>query len=175
MLHKRMPLDGGTRHSKVAIFALGWFWKPQRKFDTIEGVLRTTVGYTGGDQSSKAAVTYKTVCAGDGNVEAMAIEYDPALLTYTTLLEKFLSLHDPTASKKRQYCSAVFTINDEQNEIVDKVLNLQRNENIQTRVESLGKWTDAESRHQKYYEKKAAKKTAMKSFSKNTRVPFSSR
>ena len=163
---KRYLLDDNKTTSQVAVFALGWFWKPQRKFDKLPGVLSTTVGYTGGDPSKRA--TYKTICSGDGNVEALAIVYDPRVIKYDDLLVRFMSLHDPTKRKKRQYCSAIFSCTAMQRTKAEEMCG--KDENIQTKIETLHSWQDAEQRHQKYYEKKAAKKDAMRAFaSKNNR------
>jgi peptide methionine sulfoxide reductase MsrA len=89
-----------------------------------------------------------------------------------------MSLHDPTKKKKRQYCSAIFTCNNQQHELakkccsrrrkveetVEKVENVGSENELETRIEVLRSWTEAENRHQKYYEKKAAKKKELKIF-----------
>ena len=140
----------------------------ERKFDKIVGVLSTTVGYTGASNPNKLA-TYKSICSGDGNVEAIAIEYDPRLVSYSNLLERFMALHDPTKRKKRQYCSAIFTCSSEQDVLAKRIVGAN-GENIATKIEVLLGWHDAEKRHQKYYEKKAKKKAAMVSFGQRKKV-----
>ena len=117
------------------------------------------MGYANG----KANTNYKSVCRGDGNVEALAIVFDPAKISYHDLLLRFMRLHDPTQQKKRQYCSCIFPCDEEQDKMAQDLIKHEA-ENIQTRIETLERWTDAESRHQKYYEKKAAKKEAMRRF-----------
>lgn len=100
--------------------------------------------------------SYRTVCAGDGNVEAIAIEYDPAVLSYNDLLAKFASLHDLTKQKKRQYCSAIFAASEAQMTAARALVDAH--EHFVTSIEELKCWTDAEQRHQKYYAKRDEKR-----------------
>ena len=95
-------------------------------------------------------------------MEAILIRFDPTVITYRELLAVFIGMHDPSAKKKRQYCSAVFATSPAQKEIAEEVIG--NNENFSTVVEECMTWTNAEKRHQKYYEKKAKKKTAMRQF-----------
>ncbi len=100
--------------------------------------------------------SYRTVCAGDGNVEAIAVEYDPAVLSYADLLAKFASLHDLTKQKKRQYCSAIFAVSEAQMAAARALVDAH--EHFVTSIEELKCWTDAEQRHQKYYAKRDEKR-----------------
>ena len=59
---------------------MGCFWKPQQIFDTTTGVIETYVGYTGKSENSSAP-TYKTVCSGDGHIEAVRVFYDDGILS----------------------------------------------------------------------------------------------
>ena len=61
--------------------------------------MSTRVGYTGGDRSRP---TYGTVCSGDGHTEALLIEFDPKVVSFDDLLERFLSEHDPCLSLTTQ-------------------------------------------------------------------------
>ena len=133
--------------------------------------MKTLVGYSGGAHVRKsdtvvvpvARPSYRSVCRGEGNfVEAILIEYDPSKITYRELLDVFIEMHDPTAKKKRQYCSAIFATSAAQKVIAEEVIG--NNENFLTVVEECTTWTNAEKRHQKYFEKKAAKKAAMRRF-----------
>lgn len=86
-----------------AAFALGCFWGPDALFGALDGVVRTCVGYAGG---STANPTYDAI--GD-HIETVWVEYDPAQVTYATLLDHFWAAHDPTrAPFKRQYQPALF-------------------------------------------------------------------
>ena len=75
-------------NTHFAVFGAGWFWKPQLRFDKVNGVVDTRVGYTGGQSNNKPS--YKSVCRGDGHTEAILIEYDPTKVTYRKLLSIFL-------------------------------------------------------------------------------------
>ncbi|CAE7312599.1 msrA [Symbiodinium natans] len=82
----------------------------QAQFDQVPGVLKTTVGYTGGRNANPS---YESVCAGDGHTEAIQIEYDPEKVSYDALLDAFLKGHQPMRSKA-QYKSAIWYHNEEQ-------------------------------------------------------------
>lgn len=66
----------------------------------------TSVGYSGGTSEHP---TYQSVCAGDGHTEVVAVDYDPARITYERLLEVFFQEHDPGQRSKAQYRSVIFT------------------------------------------------------------------
>ena len=134
-------------------------------------MVSTLVGYSGGAHVRKsetvveprARPSYRSVCRGEGNfVEAILVKFDPTVITYRELLGVFISMHDPSQKKKRQYCSAVFATSSAQEEIAEDIIG--NNENFSTVVEKCMTWTNAEKRHQKYYEKKAQKKAAMRQF-----------
>src|ERR1700691_3222020 len=75
-----------------ATFAAGCFWGVEAQFQQLPGVTATAVGYEGG-QIDKP--TYHDVCTDQtGHAEAVEIDYDPAQIGYTQLLEAFFSLHD---------------------------------------------------------------------------------
>jgi peptide-methionine (S)-S-oxide reductase len=105
-----------------SVFAGGCFWGVQSVFQRVKGVLQTTVGYSGGTAET---ATYRAVCAENtGHAEAIEIVYDPALVSYGTLLRIFFSVvHDPTQLNRQgadigtSYRSAIFTTSDEQREI----------------------------------------------------------
>ena len=102
-----------------AVFAGGCFWGVQSVFQRVKGVEKTIVGYSGGDAST---ANYRTVCGeGTGHAEAIEILYDPAIVSYGTLLRVFFSVvHDPTQLNRQgvdvgtSYRSAIFYIGDDQ-------------------------------------------------------------
>ncbi len=105
-MDRRAPAD--CAH---AAFALGCFWGPDALFGAQEGVVRTTVGYAGGGTPNP---TYEDI--GD-HIETVRVEYDPAHISYTDLLDLFWAAHAPTrAPLKRQYQSALFPATPEQAE-----------------------------------------------------------
>jgi peptide-methionine (S)-S-oxide reductase len=111
--------EAGERHT--AVFAGGCFWGSQSVFQRVKGVLKTTVGYAGG---SKHTAIYRAVTSMDtGHAEAIEIVYDPALISFGTLLRIFFSvMHDPTQLNRQgadvgtQYRSAIFYTTEEQRE-----------------------------------------------------------
>lgn len=129
----------------------------------MDGVLETSVGYTGGHAPEP---TYRQVCGGDtGHAEAVEVWYDPARVRYETLLEVFFSNHDPTQVNRQgpdvgeQYRSAIFTTTPEQAAKARAVIEeLDRSGRwrrpIATEVAPLGDYWIAEDYHQQYYEKK---------------------
>ncbi len=109
---------------EVAVFGLGCFWGAERKFWETPGVYTTAVGYAGGYTPNP---TYDEVCSGrTGQAEAVQIVYDPAKVSYSTLLKLFWESHDPTQGMRQggdvgsQYRSAIYTTTDEQAEVAEK-------------------------------------------------------
>ena len=79
---------------EIAVLGLGCFWGPEIKFGKLEGVIKTEVGYCGGDSKE---VTYKEVCTGNTNhAEVVKLDFDPKIISYEKILEHFFEIHDPT-------------------------------------------------------------------------------
>src|SRR5262249_47947212 len=79
---------------ETAFFAAGCFWKTQYIFSKVPGVVRTRVGYTGGNTKKPS---YEDVCTDrTGHAETVRVEYDPSKITYRKLLQIFWDKHDPT-------------------------------------------------------------------------------
>ena len=146
---------------EIAILALGCFWGPEQKFSKIDGIMRTEVGYCGGN-SEKA--TYKDVCTGTTNhAEVVKLEYDEKTITYEDILNYFFEFHDPTTLNSQgydfgtQYRSEIFYLNDNQKKIAEDVLD-QINEKLSgkvvTKISLLKNYCIAEEYHQKYLEKR---------------------
>ena len=73
---------------EIAILGLGCFWGPEIKFSKLEGVIKTEVGYCGGDSKE---VTYKEVCTGNTNhAEVVKLDFDPKIISYEKILDFFL-------------------------------------------------------------------------------------
>ncbi len=112
----------GAGQRETAVFAGGCFWGVQSVFQRVKGVVQTVVGYSGG---SAATANYRTVCGeGTGHAEAIEIVFDPAIVSYGTLLRVFFSVvHDPTQLNRQgndvgtSYRSAIFTTSESQREI----------------------------------------------------------
>lgn len=108
------PLAGPyPAHLAVADFGLGCFWGAERKFWQTPGVWTTLVGYQGGFTENP---TYEEACSGQtGHTEVVRVVFDPALVSYATLLKLFWESHDPTQGFRQgndvgtQYRSAIYT------------------------------------------------------------------
>jgi peptide methionine sulfoxide reductase msrA/msrB len=124
-----------------------------------QGVLYTTVGYTGG---STEKPTYEEVCSDrTGHAEAVEVTFDSALTDYETLARLFFEIHDPTQVDRqgpdvgKQYRSAVFYLDEEQKKIAQKLIGILRDKglDVATEVTPAGRFWPAEDYHQDYYEK----------------------
>lgn len=143
-----------------AIFAAGCFWGVQYYFDQVPGVLKTTVGYTGGHTDNP---TYEEVCTHKtGHAEALLIEFDPNQVSYETLCRQFFRMHDPTQLNRQgpdvgdSYRSAIFCFNKDQLETAEQVkfeLEPKFDKPIVTQIAPATRFYEAEDYHQKYTEK----------------------
>ncbi|MCO5165122.1 MAG: peptide-methionine (S)-S-oxide reductase MsrA [Planctomycetes bacterium] len=146
-----------------AVLAGGCFWGMEEIIRKIPGVLSTTVGYTGGRVPD---ATYEVVKTGrSGHAEAIEVVFDPTVLTYEDLLERwYFRMHDPTTPNRQgndvgtQYRSAIFFTSEAQRATAEAV---------KARVDASGKWPapivteiveagpfwPAEEYHQRYLEK----------------------
>jgi peptide-methionine (S)-S-oxide reductase len=111
---------------EIAVLGLGCFWGPEIKFSKLEGVIKTEVGYCGGDSKT---VTYKEVCTGNTNhAEVVKLDFDPKIISYEKILDFFFEIHDPTTLNSQgpdfgtQYRSEIFYLNDRQKEIAESVI-----------------------------------------------------
>ena len=145
---------------EIAILAAGCFWSPEIKFSKLNGVLKTEVGYCGGDNSK---TSYKEVCTGKTNhAEVVKIEFDDKVITYEQILDFFFEIHDPTTLNQQgydigtQYRSEIFYTDENQKEIAQKVLNrtnAKYNGKIVTNISKNKNYCRAEEYHQKYLER----------------------
>lgn len=105
---------------EVAIFGLGCFWGAERMFWKARGVYSTSVGYSGGFTVNPS---YEEVCtARTGHTEAVMVAFDPAELSYQSLLHMFWEGHNPTQGMRQgndigtQYRSGIYWTSDEQHQ-----------------------------------------------------------
>lgn len=157
--------------TKLATFAGGCFWCMEPLFNDINGVINSTVGYSGGSQET---ANYQDVSTGTSkHIEAIQIEYNPDLVTYNTLLELYIKGIDPTdsggqfADRGTQYLTAIFYHDDEQRKIAKELLtNLNRTEKfrgrIATYIDKYKNFFAAEEYHQDYYKKNPMRYNAYK-------------
>ena len=146
-----------------ATFAAGCFWGVEATFRQLPGVISTRVGYTGGHTDNP---TYKEVCTDrTGHAEAVEVEFDPAKIPYTDLLNVFWENHDPTQVNRQgpdwgtQYRSAIFFHSPQQQsqavaskEALDKAHRYPKP--IATLIVPAEKFHEAEDYHQQYLEKR---------------------
>ena len=146
---------------EIAVLGLGCFWGPEIKFSKLEGVIKTEVGYCGGDSKT---VTYKEVCIGNTNhAEVVKLDFDPKIISYEKILDFFFEIHDPTTLNSQgpdfgtQYRSEIFYLSDRQKEIAEsaiKTANLKLSGNVVTKSSLLKNYCAAEEYHQRYLEKR---------------------
>jgi peptide-methionine (S)-S-oxide reductase len=146
---------------EIAILGLGCFWGPEIKFSKLEGVIKTEVGYCGGDSKK---TTYKEVCTGNTNhAEVVKLDFDPKITSYEKILEYFFEIHDPTTLNSQgpdfgtQYRSEIFYLNDKQKEIAESIIgkmNSNLSGKVMTKSSLLKNYCPAEEYHQRYLEKK---------------------
>ena len=143
-----------------AIFAAGCFWGVQYYFDQVPGVVKSTVGYTGGQTENP---TYEDVCSHTtGHAEAVLLEFEPEKVSFKELCKHFFRMHDPTQLNRQgpdvgdNYRSAIFYLTDDQQRIAEEVreeLQPKFNQPIVTQIERAGPFYQAENYHQKYAER----------------------
>ena len=146
---------------EIAVLALGCFWGPEIRFSKIEGVIKTEVGYCGGNSPN---TTYKEVCTGNTNhAEVVKLDFDEKIISYEKILKTFFQIHDPTTLNSQgpdfgtQYRSEIFYLNDDQKKIAEKVLsdtNERLSGKVVTKISLLKNYCPAEEYHQKYLEKR---------------------
>ena len=146
---------------EIAVLALGCFWGPEIKFSEIDGIIKTEVGYCGGNSKS---TSYKEVCTGNTNhAEVVKLDYDEKIISYEKILNIFFEMHDPTTLNSQgpdfgtQYRSEIFYLNDNQKQIAEKVLkdvNERLSNKVVTKISLLKNYSPAEEYHQKYLEKR---------------------
>lgn len=152
----------------VAIFAGGCFWCMEPPFDKLDGVVATISGYSGG---TKAKPTYEQVSAGrTGHYEVVRIDYDPAKVSYETLLNVFwrnidpLDPHGQFCDKGPMYRSAIFAVDEAQRAAAEaSKAALEKSGRlpgkIVTEILPAAPFYDAEDYHQDYYKKNSLKYT----------------
>ena len=146
---------------EIAVLALGCFWGPEIKFSKIDGIIKTEVGYCGGNSST---TTYKEVCTGTTNhAEVVKLDFEKKIISYEKILDIFFDIHDPTTLNSQgpyfgtQYRSEIFYLNDEQKKIAKKVLNKVNKKlsgKVVTKISLIKNYCPAEEYHQKYLEKR---------------------
>jgi peptide-methionine (S)-S-oxide reductase len=127
-------------------------------FNDVIGVTSVESGYTGGHPANPS---YEQICTGrTGHAEAIRIGFDPAVISYSDLLDIFFHTHDPTQLNRQgndvgtQYRSAIFPHTPEQEQQAQLAIARAADAwpaPIVTTIEPLADWYPAEAYHQQYF------------------------
>jgi len=148
---------------ETVVLAMGCFWGAERIFWQTPGVFTTAVGYTAGYTPNP---TYAEVCSGrTGHAEAVLVVFDPAQVSFESLLGPFWEQHDPTQGMRQgndagtQYRSGIYTTSDAQAAVAahsrddyQRALTSSGHGTITTEIEPAGEFYYAED-HQQYLAK----------------------
>lgn len=121
--------------TEVAVLGGGCFWGVEDLIRNLDGVIETSVGYSGGESTNPRYEEVKT--GRTGHAEVIRIEFDPTKISFEALLQQFFRLHDPTTLNQQggdrgtQYRSVIFYQNDEQKRTAEGVIQ---------KVNQSGKW-----------------------------------
>ncbi|WP_127124970.1 peptide-methionine (S)-S-oxide reductase MsrA [Pseudoflavitalea rhizosphaerae] len=144
--------------NQMAVLAGGCFWGVEELIRALPGVIKTRVGYTGGDVPNATYRNHGT------HAEAIKIEFDPNRISYRQILEFFFTLHDPTTLNRQgndigtSYRSAIFYLDDEQKQIATDLIAELTAANVYkkpivTEITAVSDFWDAEEEHQDYLQK----------------------
>ena len=164
--HER-PAATGIREK--VLFGAGCFWGVQENLRQVEGVTDTRVGYAGGYTKNP---TYPDVCSHTtGHAEVVEVEYDPAVIPFSQLLEAFWAMRRPLrpmnaeVNANDQYRSAIFFYTPEQGAAARASAAMLEQEHagerVVTQISLAGPFTPAEEYHQFYYQKRGLKSCAI--------------
>ncbi len=162
------PMTVNSSNSKImdniktdtATFGAGCFWCVEAVFQQLDGVLKVTSGYSGGNIPNP---TYEQVCTKTtGYIEVCRIVYDPSKISFDELLEVYWKVHDPTTpdqqgnDKGPQYRSVIFYQNSEQKEKSENYKSLLNKSGawdkpVITDIEPIKNFYVAEQYHQNYF------------------------
>ena len=155
-----LPAAPAQAGNETLILASGCFWGTEYFLKRVDGVLSTTVGYTGGHVENPS---YEQVCGKrTGHYEACLVEFDPKRTTAEEVLRTFFETHDPTQANGQgpdigpQYRSAVFYQNEAQRDLTQSLIGLLTAKGLKVATEVLPAqaFYSAEGYHQDYYDMK---------------------
>ncbi len=145
--------------TEKATFGAGCFWGVEVRFRELDGVNDAATGYMGGHVDSP---TYEQVCRDDtGHAEVVEVQFDPARISYETLVREFFKLHDPTQVNRqgpdrgRQYRSVIFSHDEDQHATAESVRREldqsgRYSQPIATTIDQATTFWRAEDYHQQY-------------------------
>jgi peptide-methionine (S)-S-oxide reductase len=146
---------------EIATLGGGCFWCTEAIYKELKGVVSVTSGYSGGEIVNPS---YREVCTGrTGHAEVIEIKFDPAIISFSEILEVFFATHDPTTLNRQgadvgtQYRSVIFYHGQKQKETAESVITRLNQENVYgkpvvTEVIAWKNFFPAEDYHQDYFE-----------------------
>ncbi len=143
---------------KTAILAGGCFWGMQDLIRKLPGVIKTRVGYTGGDEANATYRNHGT------HAEGIEIIYDDAVISYRQILEFFFQIHDPTTLNRQgndlglSYRSGIYYLDEDQHTVaLDTIEDVNASGlwpgTVVTEAKPAGPFWEAEPDHQDYLER----------------------
>lgn len=149
--------EAELKGNQTISFGAGCFWGVEHAFKQVNGVLKTIVGYQGGEVENP---DYKQVCTKTtGHAEVVQVTFDPQIVSLKRMLDAFFFMHDPTQLNRQgpdvgsQYRSCIFPTNEEQTTLIknyiEEFCRPRYGERFVTTLEE-GKFYDAETYHQDY-------------------------
>ncbi|MCR4333697.1 MAG: peptide-methionine (S)-S-oxide reductase MsrA [Patescibacteria group bacterium] len=145
---------------EIAVFGGGCFWCTEAVFTMLDGVESVIPGYAGGTTPNP---TYERVCTGDtGHAEVTRIMYDPAKVSFRTLMTVFFATHDPTTLNRQgndvgtQYRSIILYTTPAQKEEAEAFIreidaSSKEGGRVVTEVQPLTAFYEAEPDHRNYF------------------------
>jgi methionine-S-sulfoxide reductase len=148
-----------SKDLETATFGAGCFWCVEAIFQELRGVHAVVSGYSGGKVDNPA---YREVCSGlTGHAEVIQVRYDPAVISYETLVKVFFATHDPTTLNRQgadagtQYRSVIFYHDEEQKTIAKRMKKefgpTLWDDPIVTKISPFTRLFKADGYHQNYY------------------------
>ena len=147
-----------TVQTETALLAGGCFWGMQDLIRRYPGVLKTRVGYSGGDMPNATYRNHGT------HAEAIEIVFDPSVISYRQILEFFFQIHDPSTANRQgndvglSYRSAIFYTSEEQQRVaLETIADVDASDlwpgKVVTELAPAGDFWEAEPEHQDYLER----------------------
>lgn len=143
-----------------AVLGGGCFWCLEAVYELVPGVVDVVSGYAGG---SREHPSYEEVSSGmTGHAEVVRVSFDPAKLSYATILDYFWKIHDPTTEDRQgadvgtQYRSVIFYEGEAQRLAAEDSIRAAQKRfprPIVTELLPAPRFWLAEDYHQDYYRK----------------------
>lgn len=142
----------------TAVFSMGCFWAPEQSLRKIDGVTDVVSGYCGGKNNNP---TYKSVCAGDGHLEAVLVRYDADKISYEKLLQIYFEYWASQSSVPRegQYSPRIWYKTESELELAQRLA--PRDSPVIARAEAATPFFAAEAYHQDFENKQLPRRLAL--------------